>query len=321
MIPLKHAPAASQGPLVVGFGESLFDCFPTRQVLGGAPLNLAVHAAALLRGVGGSAVVVTRVGSDPLGDRIVSELSSRGLSSDFVQRDGQLPTGRVDVTFDPSGQAEYRFDTPSAWDEIAFEPTLQALAELCDAVTFGTLGQRSAVSRATLGAFLTATRSALRLFDVNLRQQYYDAGLLDASLRLATAVKLNDAELLEVGELLGYGPRGAHHPDLLAQRIATAYKLDWLAVTRGKDGVTLFAGGEKHVGAPVPTTPVEGADTVGAGDACGAALVCGFLLGMPIDKTLRWANAVGSFVASHPGATPRLPTRLTELAEDEKAFS
>lgn len=120
---------AAGKPLVVGIGEALYDCYPTHQVLGGAPLNVAVHSSAILSAVGGSAIAVTRVGVDKLGDRLVAELSDLGVSSDFVQRDRQLPTGRVDVSIDATGQADYRFDEHSAWDNIVFDDPLRQLSK------------------------------------------------------------------------------------------------------------------------------------------------------------------------------------------------
>lgn len=300
-------------PLVVGFGEALYDCYPTHQVLGGAPLNVAVHSSAILSAVGGSAVAVTRVGADKLGDRLVAELSDLGVSSDYVQRDRQLPTGRVDVSIDTTGQAEYRFDEHSAWDSIVFDEPLRQLSKRCDAMTFGTLSQRAETTRATIRAFAASATQALRLFDANLRQHYYDGDVIDASLRLATAAKFNDAELLKVCELLELGDSSEHNGGELVKRLADIYRLDWIAVTHGKDGVALYADGRKHVGATCRLAPVEDADTVGAGDACCAALVCGFLMKWPIERTLQLANAIGAFVASRPGATPRLPDTLLDM--------
>ena len=300
---------AAGKPLVVGIGEALYDCYPTHQVLGGAPLNVAVHASAIL-GAGSSAVAVTRVGVDELGDRLIAELAHLGVSTEYVQRDGRLPTGRVEVSIDAAGQADYRFDEPSAWDSIVFDDSLRRLSKRCDAVTFGTLSQRATTTRATVKAFAASATQALRLFDANLRQQYYNGDVIDESLRLASAAKFNDAELLKTCELLELGDPNEHTGDELANRLADIYRLDWIAVTHGKDGVALYADGRKHVGVTHRLTPIEGADTVGAGDACCAALVCGFLRKWPIERTLRMANAVGAFVASQPGATPRLPEPL-----------
>lgn len=301
---------AAGKPLVVGIGEALYDCYPTHEVLGGAPLNVAVHSSAILNAIGGSAVAVTRVGADKLGDRLVAELSDLGVSSDYVQRDRHSPTGRVDVSIDATGQAEYHFDEHSAWDKLVFDEPLRRLSKRCDAMTFGTLSQRSETTRATIKAFAASATQALRLFDANLRQHYFDGDVIDASLRLATAAKFNDVELLKVCQLLEVGDPNERNGDELANRLVDIYRLDWIAVTHGKDGVALYAEGRKHMGATCRFAPVEDADTVGAGDACCAALVCGFLMKWPIERTLQLANAVGAFVASRPGATPRLPDTL-----------
>lgn len=134
-------------PLVVGLGEALYDCFPQRRVLGGAPLNVAVHADALLKPLGGAAVPATRVGIDELGDEVIETLSARGVDVDWVQRDCARPTGQVTVQIDDSGDVSYEFQADSAWDAIEMTPNLERLARRSDAVAFGALAQRSGPSR------------------------------------------------------------------------------------------------------------------------------------------------------------------------------
>jgi len=297
-------------PLVVGLGEALFDCFPDRTVLGGAPINVAVHAAALLGPSGEAAVPATRVGTDELGDRFFREITQRGVSVDYVQRDPERPTGRVAVTLDDGGHASYDFEKHSAWDALEFDQRLQDLAARCDAVAYGTLAQREPASRETIRAFVAAAEGALRLFDVNLRQDYYSREVLDASLRLATAVKINEEELGVVCGAVGLAEPPEPGADGQADQLIEAYGLDWLALTRGAEGTVVYAEGAKHTSPPAPFDPAPDADTVGAGDACCAGLLCGRLLGWSIPDTLELANRLGAFVAGRPGATPELPAEL-----------
>lgn len=297
------------GKTVVGLGEALFDCFPDRSVLGGAPVNVALHANALLSGLGGSGLPATRVGDDELGARFFDEMQQRGVATDGVQRDPELPTGRVAVEVDNTGDARYVFDERSAWDAIQFDEALARLARRCSAVTFGTLAQRADTSRKAIQQFLSAAPKAIRLLDVNLRQDYYSAEVLDTSLHLASAVKLSEEEIPEVGELIDL-PGSSKSIESLAEALGTTYGLDWVAVTRGPRGASLFRDGEWHVGQPFAARPTLGADTVGAGDSCCAALLCGFLAGNSIGETLSLANEVGAFVASQPGATPPMPERI-----------
>jgi fructokinase len=307
---------AAPKPLVVGIGEVLFDCFPDREVLGGAPFNVAIHADAILGPRGGAGLPVTRVGADDHGDRILTESRSRGLDTRYIQSDGVRPTGRVAVRLDAQGHATYEFDADSAWDHLRYDEDLAALAGRCDAIAFGTLGQRSPQSRETIARFLSHAPQAQRLFDVNLRQSYFDAAMIDLSLRMATAAKFNEEEIIAVPDLLGLqvGPS----VDDRAHAIAEIYSLVWVAVTRGERGAAIYLDGEKHETMPAPFRPVADADTVGAGDACCAGLLCGALLDMSIEQTLWLANRLGAYVAGRPGATPELPKDLIDVVASHR---
>src|ERR1051325_2444577 len=170
--------------VIVGIGEILWDVFPDEAHLGGAPANFACHAASL----GDDAWIVSAVGADELGDRAVDQLRAKRVRCEQVAR-LPLPTGRVDVTLDASGRATYLFASDCAWDHLAVSESIETLARRCDAVCFGSLGQRSSASRAAIRQFVAATPpAALRVFDVNLRQQFYDRDTLIESLQLANAV-------------------------------------------------------------------------------------------------------------------------------------
>lgn len=294
---------------VVGIGEALFDCFKDREVLGGAPVNVVVHADRILRRAGGRALPVTRIGADRLGERFREELSERGIDLGYAQVDPSRPTGRVDIRLTDSGDAVYDFQKNSAWDAIAFGEPLSALAEGCQAVVFGTLGQRHPESRDTIRRFLRRATGALRVLDVNLRQNFFDAEVLDTSFQLASAAKLNREEIDQVSELVGLDRDEVGN---LAQELARRYTLDWVAVTDGPSGVTLYRNGQAYQAA-VPAFDVqEKADTVGAGDACCAALICGSLLGWGDERTVAFANLLGAYVATRQGATPEIPEDLIQ---------
>ena len=222
----------------------------------------------------------------------------------MIQMHPARPTGTVLVTLDSLGQPRYEISTGAAWDEVAWNDGLGALARRADAACFGTLGQRSAASRAVIRRFLESMRSeALRIFDVNLRQQYHDAALVRESLELSNVLKLNDEELPVVA---GYS--GCRSRDREALReISHVYELRLVALTRGARGSILLGGEEEHECLPPPTEVV---DTVGAGDAFTAALTLGVLRGLPLDVTHCHAAAVAAFVCSVKGATPALPERL-----------
>ena len=306
---MKSKKMNQRPPVIVGLGEALFDCFSDRAVLGGAPVNFAVHAHSLVREVGGRGVVATRVGSDELGKRYLEELEARGVDRRYVQLDREHPTGTVSVQLDAEGHASYEFASNVAWDHLEFTESWQELAAECDAISFGTLAQRSESSREAIARFLTAAENAIRLFDVNIRQQFYSAEIIDLSLQAATAVKLNDAELGEVCSLLELADPAAAVADQ-ARAILSKYHLDWLALTRGARGTALYADGKCFEGEPAKYASEPQADSVGAGDACCAGLIVGRLYDWPHEKTLSLANQMGAFVATRRGATPELPAAM-----------
>lgn len=284
-------------PVVAGIGEVLWDVYPDGAHFGGAPANFASHAAIL----GAESWMVSAVGSDSLGDKALPVLSDLGVQCNTVARDPNHPTGQVLVTLDERGVPNYEIASDCAWDHLAWSGDLAALAERCDAVCFGSLAQRSPDSRATIRRFAeTVPRVALRIFDVNLRQSFYDRDTIDMSLGLASAVKLNDEELPVVARLLGIGGR---EPREVMRNLMDAYDLQLGALTRGAAGALLLDGRNED-DSPAPATVVV--NTVGAGDAFTASMVVDFLRGLPLAEINRRANAVASQVCSQPGATPAL---------------
>ncbi|RIK75839.1 MAG: carbohydrate kinase [Planctomycetota bacterium] len=309
-MPMKDAPTPGTA-LVVGLGEALFDRIDGHFILGGAPVNFAVHAHQMLQPTGSEAVVASRIGVDPLGERLLDELSSRGLDNAWIQRDETAPTGVVEVDVDAAGHPSYTINTGAAWDRFEFTPDWAELASRCRAVCFGTLAQRSTASREAVRRFLAESPGAMRVCDINLRQQYFDRVTIHASLEASTVLKLNEEELAVVCELLEAPPSAAAGDvDDAIRWLIEAYELEALAFTRGERGVLLYYGGQRFDEPPTPATPQPGADSVGAGDACCAALVVGMLRGFPPERILRLANQAGALVASHRGATPRLPDEL-----------
>lgn len=293
---------------IVGLGESLFDVFPDRAILGGAPLNVAHHAHQLCSASGGRGLVASRAGSDELGLRLLEELMVRNLSAEFLQIDSVHPTGRVDIAL-RDGEPTYNFLADVAWDHLEWTPDWQRLAETCDAVVFGTLAQRCPTSRATVQRFVETARQAVRLFDVNLRVTFFDAESLRRGAELATAIKLNEDELPVVLKLLGLAANDEPRRDG-AKRLLQAFEPNGLravVVTHGEQGTELWIRDATVLGQRARFERHPHADNVGAGDACSAGLLWGWLNGWPPEQTVTLANRLGAFVASQPGATPRLP--------------
>jgi fructokinase len=305
--------ACEKTPLILGFGEALFDVVDGEAILGGAPCNFAVHAQQLLAagdaaGVGGQAIPVSRVGDDALGRRLRSEVAARGVNVDHLQVDASLPTGTVEVELNAEGHPSYDICQGVAWDSIAFTAELASLAVQADAICYGTLVQRTAVSRGTLRALLEAAKpQAIRVCDLNLRAPHYTPEVVEESLRRATVLKLNDDELAIVAKIFNLAALADDLPatiDALAQRFP---QLTTIAVTEGAAGARLWHEGRHEAAEPPRCSRVEGADSIGAGDSWCAALMIGLLRGLPPRQILAWANRVASFVASQRGATPLLP--------------
>ena len=282
-------------PIVVGLGELLWDLLPSGKQLGGAPANFAYITNLL----GGTGIPASRIGDDSLGAEALQKLAQLGLSADFVQRDPAHATGTVKVEIDSAGQPRFEILQPVAWDFLEWTKPWAQLAGEADSVCFGSLAQRSAQSRSTIRSFLHATRpEAVRVFDVNLRQNFYSRDVLSEAIKLATIVKLNHDELPKIMQLFELENRGEKDS---ARRLLSEYDLKLVCVTRGDRGSLLISAHEYHEHAGIK---VKVADTVGAGDAFTATLVHGYLRGASLAQINDAANRVGAWVASQSGATP-----------------
>jgi fructokinase len=290
-------------PRVIGLGELLWDDFPDGRRPGGAPANFAFQANQL----GCHGQVVTRVGVDSSGDELLAELSAKGLDLSAVQRDADHPTGRVSVTLDAHGHPQYVIHAGAAWDFLQQDAALEVALRAASAVCFGTLAQRSPASRAAIQAAVRLVPAgALRVYDVNLRQNYYAREWIEASLRHADIVKLNDEEVAILSGLLELpGDEAAFGKQLIAD-----FGPRLVCVTRGARGCLLVSADAVH---DIPGRAVKVADTVGAGDAFTAGLVASQLRGWPLPLCGEFANRVGGLVASRPGAMPDLKREFAQL--------
>jgi fructokinase len=287
---------------IIGIGEVLWDLLPAGAQLGGAPANFTWHAHAL----GARAQMISRVGKDELGEDIRRRLGAMKLADDLVQMDAVHPTGTVTVAL-TNGVPEYVIHENVAWEHMAVTEEALAAVRRADAVCFGSLAQRSSVSRSAIQTLVSASRpETWRIFDINLRQHYFSREVIEASLRLANVLKLNDAELPVVAKLFGVGGDVKEQMQFFAER----FGLRVVALTRGAHGGLLYREGEWS---ECGVVEVAVADTVGAGDAFTAALCLGLLRGMELDSINMAANEIAAFVCSQVGATPELPERLRRL--------
>ena len=288
--------------IVVGMGEALWDMLPEGKKLEGAPANFAYHVSQF----GLDSCVVSAVGDDVLGHEILECLDARGLDRhiDVVP----YPTGTVQVELDDEGVPRYDIKEGVAWDNIPFTPGIEELASRTLAVCFGSLAQRSIVSRETINRFLDAMPKdddVLKIFDINLRQNFYTKETLCNSVKKCNILKINDEELVTVSRLFGYP--GIDLKDK-CWIILAKYGLKMLILTCGVNGSYVFVPGEVSF---VETPKVEVADTVGAGDSFTGAFVSAVLKGLSVPEAHRLAVEVSAYVCTQAGAMPVLPERFT----------
>jgi fructokinase len=287
--------------IVVGMGEALFDCLPEGKKIGGAPANFAYHVSQF----GFKSCVVSAIGNDEDGDEIMRIFNQRGLNT-LIER-VPFPTGTVQVTLDEKGVPSYEIKKGVAWDNIPFTDELKELAHNARAVCFGSLAQRSEVSHDTIVKFLEEMPSdddTLKIFDINLRQNFYKPDLLEESMGRCNILKINDEELELVSRLFGF------HSISQADKcwlLLAKYGLKMLILTCGTEGSYVFTPGKFSY---QPTPRVIVADTVGAGDSFTGAFTAAILAGKPVEEAHQLAVEVSAFVCTQSGAMPVLPDEL-----------
>ena len=289
--------------VVVGMGEALWDVLPEGKKIGGAPANFAYHVSQF----GLSSCVVSAVGADALGKEIIENFTSKGLNQLIAEV--PYPTGTVQVEIDQAGVPQYEIKENVAWDNIPYTAHLEALAEKTKAVCFGSLAQRNVISRSTINRFLDAMPdddNNLVVFDVNLRQGFYNKEILCNSMKRCNILKINDEELVTVSRMFGY-------PGIDLQDkcwiLLGKYNLKMLILTCGINGSYVFTPGNVSF---QPTPKVEVADTVGAGDSFTAAFISSTLKGKSVAEAHSLAVRTSAYVCTKKGAMPILPPELTE---------
>lgn len=288
--------------IVVGMGEALWDVLPEGKKIGGAPANFAYHVSQF----GLPSCVVSAIGDDALGKEIIENFTSKGL--DQLIAEVPYPTGTVQVEIDQTGIPLYDIKENVAWDNIPYTEHLDALAKRTKAVCFGSLAQRNVVSRETINHFLDTMPKdddSLIVFDVNLRQGFYNKEILCKSMQNCNILKINDEELITMSRMFGY-------PGIDLQDkcwiLLGKYNLKMLILTCGINGSYVFTPGNVSF---QPTPKVEVADTVGAGDSFTAAFIASILKGKSVTEAHTIAVKTSAYVCTQKGAMPILPPEYT----------
>ncbi|GAA4312772.1 carbohydrate kinase [Pontixanthobacter gangjinensis] len=278
----------------VCFGEVLFDVFPDKERIGGAPLNVASR----LSSMGVETEMISKVGNDEKAAQLLEYLSSRGIASSNITKDPQHPTGMVQVSLSGSGSATYEITYPSAWDKIELTEGMINSVKKADAFIFGSLVCRDEVSRRSL--FELIPKARYRVLDFNLRPPHYSEDLIRELIMHAEFIKFNDDELFEIAAMLG-SKYNSLEQNLLFMAVKSNAKT--ICVTKGRHGAVLLHEKKLYYNSGYK---VKVKDTVGAGDSFLGTLLAKLLQGTEPQAALDTACAVGALVAGKEGANPIL---------------
>jgi len=289
---------------IVGIGELLWDMLPAGKQMGGAPGNFAFHASQC----GINSVLVSAVGNDDLGNELMVSIKRKNLN--VLSRCVPKPTGTVNIVLDDRGVPNYTIVEDVAWDYIPFSEDLRVLAEKTDAVCFGSLAQRNAVSRNTILRFVDAMKTdTMKIFDINFRQHFYSREIIETSMQKATVLKLNDEEMRVLIDLLNL--QGKDESEICSSMMSR-YGLSIVILTCGERGSSIFG---KHEISVLATPNVQVADTVGAGDAFTAAFCVSYLKHKNIALAHELAVKVSAFVCTQHGAMPKYTDELMRILQ------
>jgi fructokinase len=285
---------------IAGIGELLWDVLPDAEVIGGAPVNFAYHVTAL----GARGIPISTVGRDPRGEKALAELKMRGVDISAISVTQDFPTGYVIATVDDEGKAVYSFPEEVAWDHLQVNEYAENLRSALDAICFGSLAQRAEHSRRTIHGYLDSLGpKTIKVFDINLRQEFFTGQVIEASLQRTDILKVNEEELPVLARLLELKGR----EDAWLSTIMRRYHLQMAILSRGGSGSLLLTM-EKASDHPGIATHIE--DTIGAGDSFTAAAILGYLQGLPLDEINEQANRIAAYVCTQQGGMPHVPDVL-----------
>ena len=287
---------------IVGIGDALWDCLPEGRKIGGAPANFAYY----MMQFGYDSLAVSAVGNDDLGAEIKETFNRIGLK--HILEVSEYPTGTVTVELDANGIPSYDIKENVAYDHITYTPQLEEIAGKCNVACFGSMSQRNPASRTTIRKFLESmpyTDDTYKVFDINLRQNFYDKEIISESLKLCNVFKINDEELLTVKKMFGYDEESDQEA---CRRLIEEWNLEYLILTCGVNGSHIFTDKEYSF---LDTPEVDVADTVGAGDSFISAFMASVLNGESIREAHKRAVDVSAYVCTQYGAMLELPSELT----------
>lgn len=289
---------------ITSIGEILFDIYPDHKKLGGAPLNFIYH----IKKLTDNGNIISRVGKDVLGNKATNELKQANIPLDYIQQDNLHSTGKANVTINEEGEPEFNIDSDSAFDYIELvDETENLISSETDCLYFGTLAQRSEVSRNTIQSLFN--RGVKYFADLNLRENFYDEDILTSTLQAADFLKANYQEMHILNDLL---LQSDYNTEKVAYELMEKFGINMIAVTRGKDGSSIFENGKRFDHSSVDVKVI---DTTGAGDAFSAILCIGYLQGQENTFINKLANEFANEICKFEGALPKNDRIYEEFRE------
>ncbi len=286
------------GKGVLALGELLWDMLPSGKLLGGAPANYCFR----LRQLGVPALMVSRIGNDPLGSELQSALTELNFDLSLLQHDFETPTGTVDVKLTPDGNPSFTINPDVAYDNLEWSQDLERAAQNASFICFGTLAQRTEASRSTIYKVLDTATQATKFLDINLRRNCYDKDTIQRSLELTNILKLNQSEVDMVAGLIGIETT---EPQAFSEILMRKFNISTILITLGEKGVLAV---DNSVGSvTVPGIPISVVDTIGSGDAFSAGFTYKFLGGAALQDCCHFGNITGAMHATYAGGMPIIP--------------
>ncbi|MBP0903197.1 carbohydrate kinase family protein [Mariniflexile gromovii] len=285
---------------IVCFGEVLWDVFPTHKKIGGAPLNVAIR----LQSFENNVSMISRIGADNKGKKIVEFIKEQGVNTENIQVDAELKTGKVKVMLNQKGSASYDINYPRAWDNMQVTDGAKKITQTADVFVFGSLIARDDTSRNTLYELLKLAK--FKIFDVNLRVPYYTIEVLGHLMNEADFIKFNDDEIFEIAKKLGSETQSLEQNILFMAKETNTKNI---CVTKGRHGAILYYNNTFYYNSGYQ---IQVVDTVGAGDSFLASLIDKLLKGASPQEAINFACAIGALVASSEGANPEIKKEVVE---------
>ena len=277
---------------ILSIGEILWDIFPDKKILGGAPANFVFHA----RQFGSDATLFTALGNDQQG----IELEENAVKAGIIMQSSRVshPTGIADIFLNNEQVPTYKLNDNCAWDHIPLTNKLKKFAEKADLIVFGTIAQRNIESRNTIQEALKLSKSSSKiLFDINLRLDFYSKEIIEESLNAANYLKLNDEEESVLQNLFNKN----------IEQIISDFNLELAILTLGPKGSKIITSNSMS---ECPAAKCKIVDTVGTGDSFTAFFIINYLKGMSIHESQKKASKVAAYVCAHNGATVQIPKNL-----------